>query len=96
MTEDVLIRAGRLAAEGEPHVLATVVSVERPASTRRGDRALVTPGGDLFGWVGDDCVNRDIDIHDTDYGPSPLSWRSLRPAGPSAAVKPRAPSQRLS
>ena len=55
MTEDVLIRAGRLAAEGEPHVLATVVNVERPASTRRGDRALVTPGGDLFGWVGGAC-----------------------------------------
>ncbi len=55
MTEDVLIRAGRLAAEGEPHVLATVVNVERPASTRRGDRALVTPEGELFGWVGGAC-----------------------------------------
>jgi xanthine dehydrogenase accessory factor len=55
MTEDVLVRAGRLAAEGEPHVLATVVNVERPASTRRGDRALITPGGELFGWVGGAC-----------------------------------------
>jgi xanthine dehydrogenase accessory factor len=55
VTEDVLIRAGRLAAEGEPHVLATVVNVERPASTRRGDRALVTPAGELFGWVGGAC-----------------------------------------
>jgi xanthine dehydrogenase accessory factor len=55
VTEDVLIRAGRLAAEGEPHVLATVVNVERPASTHRGDRALVTPAGDLFGWVGGAC-----------------------------------------
>jgi len=55
VTEDVLIRAGRLAAEGQSHVLATVVTVERPASTRRGDRALVTPGGELFGWVGGAC-----------------------------------------
>jgi xanthine dehydrogenase accessory factor len=55
MTEDVLVRAGRLAAEGEPHVLATVVNVERPASTRRGDRALISPGGELFGWVGGAC-----------------------------------------
>lgn len=55
MTEDVLVRAGRLAAAGEPHVLATVVNVERPASTRRGDRALITPGGELFGWVGGAC-----------------------------------------
>lgn len=55
MTEPVLVRAGRLAAEGEPYVLATVVNVERPASTRRGDRALVTPDGELFGWVGGAC-----------------------------------------
>jgi xanthine dehydrogenase accessory factor len=55
VTEDVLLRAGRLAAEGEPFVLATVVGVERPASTRRGDRALVLPGGELFGWVGGAC-----------------------------------------
>jgi xanthine dehydrogenase accessory factor len=55
MTEDVLVRAGRLSAEGEAFVLATVVGVERPASTRRGDRALVTSGGVLFGWVGGAC-----------------------------------------
>jgi xanthine dehydrogenase accessory factor len=55
VTEDVLVRAGRLSAEGEAFVLATVVGVERPASTRRADRALVTPGGELFGWVGGAC-----------------------------------------
>jgi xanthine dehydrogenase accessory factor len=55
MTEDVLVRAGRRAPAGAPHVLATVVNVERPASTRRGDRALITPGGELFGWVGGAC-----------------------------------------
>lgn len=52
---DVLVRAGQLAAEGVPFVLATVVAVERPASARRGDRALVTAGGELFGWVGGAC-----------------------------------------
>lgn len=52
---DVLVRAGRLAAEGVPFVLATVVSVERPASARRGDRALVTADGELHGWVGGAC-----------------------------------------
>lgn len=51
----VIERAGRLAAAGEPYVLATVVQVERPASTRRGDRALVTPDGTLEGWVGGAC-----------------------------------------
>ena len=52
---DVLVRAGRLAAEGVPFVLATVVSVQRPASARRGDRGLVTSEGELFGWVGGAC-----------------------------------------
>ena len=52
---DVLVQAGRLAAEGEPFVLATVVDVERPASARRGDRALVTADGALVGWIGGAC-----------------------------------------
>ena len=51
----VLVEAGRLAAEGRPFALATVVSVRRPASARRGDRALVTPDGRLQGWVGGAC-----------------------------------------
>jgi xanthine dehydrogenase accessory factor len=53
---DVLIAAARLAEAGKPHVLATVVDVVRPASTRRGDRALVTPDGTLVGWVGGACA----------------------------------------
>jgi xanthine dehydrogenase accessory factor len=52
---DVLVHAGRLAAEGTPFVLATVVSVERPASARIGDRGLVTEDGELLGWVGGAC-----------------------------------------
>lgn len=52
---DVLIEAGRLTEAGEPFVLATVVSVRRPASARRGDRALVRSDGMLVGWVGGAC-----------------------------------------
>ncbi|HEX6699237.1 MAG TPA: XdhC family protein [Gaiellaceae bacterium] len=52
---DVLLRAGRLAAEGVPFALVTVVDVVRPASTRRGDRGLVTADGALVGWVGGAC-----------------------------------------
>jgi xanthine dehydrogenase accessory factor len=51
----VLIRAGQLAARGEPFVLATVVDVQRPSSARRGDRALVTAAGAIEGWVGGAC-----------------------------------------
>ena len=52
---NLLIEAGRLSATGEPFALATVVSVRRPASARRGDRALVRPDGTLVGWVGGAC-----------------------------------------
>jgi xanthine dehydrogenase accessory factor len=56
LRSDVLIEAGRLAAEGQPFVLATVVRVERPSSARVGDRALVTTAGDVLGWVGGACT----------------------------------------
>jgi xanthine dehydrogenase accessory factor len=52
---NVLVEAGRLSAEGKPYVLATVTSVLRPASARRGDRAVVTPDGALTGWIGGAC-----------------------------------------
>lgn len=54
-SEETLIQAGRLASEGKPYALATVVRVIRPASTKRGDQALVTPDGALVGWVGGAC-----------------------------------------
>jgi xanthine dehydrogenase accessory factor len=52
---DVLIEAGRLSEAGEPFALATVVSVRRPASAKRGDRALIRADGKLVGWVGGAC-----------------------------------------
>jgi xanthine dehydrogenase accessory factor len=54
--DDVIVLAGRLAADGEPYVLATVVRVRRPASTRTGDRALVRADGSIAGWVGGACA----------------------------------------
>jgi xanthine dehydrogenase accessory factor len=53
--QEVLIRAGQLAARGEAFALATVVDVVRPASSRRGDRAVVYADGTLDGWVGGAC-----------------------------------------
>jgi xanthine dehydrogenase accessory factor len=57
---NVLVEAGRLASEGRPFALATVVDVERPASARRGDRAIVTPDGALSGWVGGACTESTV------------------------------------
>jgi xanthine dehydrogenase accessory factor len=51
----VLVRAGELAAAGEPFVLATVLAVERPASARVGDKAVITVDGTLHGWIGGAC-----------------------------------------
>ena len=53
--DEVLIEAGRLISAGRPFALATVVNVVRPASTRRGDRAVVTQDGTLVGWIGGAC-----------------------------------------
>ncbi|HUK94473.1 MAG TPA: XdhC family protein [Gaiellaceae bacterium] len=57
---NVLVEAGRLTAEGRPFALATVVDVERPASARRGDHAIVTPEGALHGWVGGACTESTV------------------------------------
>lgn len=48
-------RAEELRRAGQPFVLATVVRVQKPASTHPGDRAVVTPDGRLEGWVGGAC-----------------------------------------
>ena len=53
--QEVLRRAGELTGENRAFVLATVVNVTRPASTRRGDKGLVTESGELVGWVGGAC-----------------------------------------
>ena len=57
---NVLVEAGRLAEEGKPFALATVVTVERPASARRGDHAIVSPEGTLTGWVGGACTETTV------------------------------------
>jgi xanthine dehydrogenase accessory factor len=57
---DVIVEAGRLTAEGKPYALATVVNVVRPASARRGDRALVTPDGRISGWIGGACSEPEV------------------------------------
>jgi xanthine dehydrogenase accessory factor len=57
---NVLVEAGRLAEEGKPFVLATVVGVERPSSARVGNRALVTADGELHGWVGGACTEPEV------------------------------------
>ena len=53
--QQVLVRAAGLVTEGRACALATVVRVDPPASTKPGDRALITTDGAVVGWVGGAC-----------------------------------------
>lgn len=50
--DEIDAAARELAARGEPYVRATVVRREPPVSANVGDRALVTAGGEIHGWIG--------------------------------------------
>src|SRR5215470_1332803 len=53
---DILDQAGRLRAEGEPFVIATVVAYKSPQSAKPGSKAIIKPDGSIIGWVGGGCV----------------------------------------
>ena len=48
--------AGRLRAEGEPFVIATVVAYKSPQSAKPGSKAIIRPDGSISGWIGGGCV----------------------------------------
>ena len=52
---DLLERASELRARRTPFVVATVVRVQRPASAKPGDSALLLPDGAIEGFVGGTC-----------------------------------------
>lgn len=49
-------RQAEMDARGLPYALAIVVRAVAPTSAKPGDRALVTPEGTVFGWVGGSCA----------------------------------------
>ena len=55
-TDTVLDRANSLKAAGKPFVLATVVRCEAPTSAKPGAKAIITPEGDIEGWIGGGCA----------------------------------------
>lgn len=84
---DVLVEAGRLASEGTSFALATVVDVVRPASTRRGDRAIVTADGALVGWIGGAC-SEPIVVREALRTLADGETRLLRICPPGAGAEP--------
>ena len=55
LADEVVTRAAELRARGETFAVATVVRVQAPTSSRPGDKALVSPDGRLWGWIGGSC-----------------------------------------
>jgi xanthine dehydrogenase accessory factor len=53
---DVLDRAQELARDGQEFALATVVWRQGPSSGQQGSRAIITAGGELYGWIGGACA----------------------------------------
>jgi len=55
-TDTVLDRANSLKAAGKPFALATVVRCESPTSAKPGAKAIITPEGEIEGWIGGGCA----------------------------------------
>lgn len=53
---DVLEHARELSQRGEAFALATVVWRRGPSSGKQGCRAVVTPSGSVYGWIGGACA----------------------------------------
>lgn len=58
--ETVARLAREFQEEGRPFARATVVRREPPVSANVGDRALVTPDGDVVGWIGGAACARSV------------------------------------
>ncbi|MGH3872631.1 MAG: XdhC family protein [Pseudonocardiaceae bacterium] len=53
---EVLEHARELSTRGEAFALATVVWRRGPSSGKEGCRAVITPSGQIFGWIGGACA----------------------------------------
>jgi xanthine dehydrogenase accessory factor len=85
--DDFLARAAELRRRGEAFVVATVVRVERPTSGRPGDKALVTAGGQIHGWVGGACAEPAV-LAEAKKVLASGACRLLRLGGPGAGGEP--------
>jgi xanthine dehydrogenase accessory factor len=55
-SDTVLDKARSLKLAGKPFALATVVRCEAPTSAKPGAKAIVTPDGEIEGWIGGGCA----------------------------------------
>ena len=51
-----ITQAARLQSADLPFALVTVLSAQAPTSGKAGDKAVVTPDGQIHGWIGGGCA----------------------------------------
>ncbi|MEY4757746.1 MAG: hypothetical protein RJA34_2644 [Pseudomonadota bacterium] len=51
-----ITQAARLQAADKPFALVTVLRALAPTSAKSGDKAVVTPDGQIYGWIGGGCA----------------------------------------
>ncbi len=56
MLDDFLKRSAELIARGETFATATVVRCQAPSSGKPGDKAIIYPSGEIWGWIGGGCA----------------------------------------
>jgi xanthine dehydrogenase accessory factor len=56
MTASFFELAAELLARREPFATATVVRADQPTSAKPGAKAIITPDGNLTGWIGGSCA----------------------------------------
>jgi xanthine dehydrogenase accessory factor len=53
---DIIEQASELARRGQEFAMATVVWRQAPSSGQVGSRAIITAGGQIYGWIGGACA----------------------------------------
>jgi len=56
MFDDFLKKSADLMAQGQSFVTATVVRCQAPSSGKPGDKAIIYPNGEIWGWIGGGCA----------------------------------------
>lgn len=51
-----ITQAARMQSADQPFALVTVLSAQAPTSGKAGDKAVVTPDGQIHGWIGGGCA----------------------------------------
>jgi xanthine dehydrogenase accessory factor len=56
MFDQFLRKADELLAKNQPFAIAMVVRFQPPISGKPGDKAIITPNGNVWGWIGGGCA----------------------------------------